>query len=80
MKVEIRSYSRDHKNGELLHTWTLDRNGRAICDDASEQEEVEHDGIIGRGRKYFPKDGEAFLRNYPHEYANSSFIRAIIIE
>ena len=79
MKVEIRNYHNNSK-GALHCTWTLDANGHAVCDDADEQEMVEYSGIIGRGRKYFPKDGEAFLRNYPHEYANSSFIRAIIIE
>ncbi|MFC5457261.1 hypothetical protein [Prosthecobacter fluviatilis] len=81
MKVEIRTFYEDHKNGELLETWRLGSNGHATCDDSSKQAEVEQDGIIGKGgRKYFPKDGEAFLRNYPYEYANSSFTRAIIIE
>ncbi len=79
MKVEIRNYHRDPK-GKLLHTWILDGNGRAVCDNTAEQEEVEHDGIISRGRKYYPKDGEAFLRNLPWEYANSSFVHALIIE
>ncbi len=79
MKVEIRNYHRDPK-GTLLRTWTLDSNGRAVCDNATEQEEVEHDGIICRGRMYYPKDGEAFLRNLPCEYANSSFVHAIIVE
>ncbi|WP_395740639.1 hypothetical protein [Prosthecobacter sp.] len=79
MKVEIRSYHHD-PNGTLLRTWTLDRNGRAVCDNASVQEEAELDGIVGQGRMYYPKDGEAFLRHLPCEYANSSFVRAMIVE
>ena len=81
MKVEIRSYYRDHVNGDLCYTWTLGANGRAVCSNASVQEEVEHDGIFGRhGRLYYPKDGEDFLRNLPYDYAGSSFIRGVIIE
>ena len=79
MKIEIRSYSKD-PNGKLCETWTLNQNGQAICDDASEQEANEIHGISSRGHRYYPKDGEAFLRNLPSEYANSSFIRAVIVE
>lgn len=80
MKVEVRNYYRDHAKGELDCTWTLGADGQAVCDDPGEQEEVEHDGIVGRHGLLYPKDGEAFLRGLPYEYAGSSFIRAIIIE
>lgn len=81
MKVEVRNYYRDHAKGGLDCTWTLGADGHAVCDDPTEQKEVEHDGICGRhGRLYYPKDGEAFLRNLPYEYAGSSFIRAILID
>lgn len=80
MKVEIRSYRQDHINGKLLCTWTLGGDGHAMCTNPTKQAELEHDGIVAHGRYYYPKDGEDFLRNYPYEYVNSSFIRAIVVE
>ncbi|WP_395746541.1 hypothetical protein [Prosthecobacter sp.] len=79
MKVEIRVYDNDPQ-GTLCCTWTLDRNGHAVCDDPKTQERVEYSGICAKGRLYFPKDGEEFLRNYQWEYASSSFVRAVIVE
>ncbi|WP_395740628.1 hypothetical protein [Prosthecobacter sp.] len=58
----------------------MDRNGHAVCDDPTTQEMVEYSGICANGSLYFPKDGEEFLRNYPLEYAGSSFVRAVIVE
>ncbi|HYF37520.1 MAG TPA: hypothetical protein VD994_19620 [Prosthecobacter sp.] len=81
MKVEIRTYREDHENGKLLRTWALDKMGRAVCSSPSSQEGAELHGIIGEGgRRYYPKDGEAFLRNLPLEYSGSSFVSAVIIE
>ncbi|WP_395740631.1 hypothetical protein [Prosthecobacter sp.] len=80
MKVEIRNYH-NAPEGRIDCTWTLAPNGHAVCDDADQQEMLEYGGICGsHGRLYYPKDGEDFLRNYPLEFANSSFIRAIIVE
>ncbi|MFC5457269.1 hypothetical protein [Prosthecobacter fluviatilis] len=81
MKVEIRSYLRDHQNGEIDETWTLDEQGSAVCDDASEQRRFEKVGAVGdHGHIYYPQDGIPFLRSLPDQYANSSFVRAKIIE
>lgn len=81
MKVEIRNYHPSNGgNGYLNETWSLDSNRRAVCDDPSVQEDAEREGIRSGGCHYYPRDGEAFLRQLPYEFANSSFTRAIVIE
>lgn len=81
MKIEVYDYSRDHRNGELSEIWTLNELGHAVCDDACELHRFEVVGAVGaHGHIYYPKDGEPFLRNLPGQFANSSFVRAKIIE
>lgn len=79
MRVEVRTYATDPE-GYLTETWTLDKDGRAVCDDAWTQETMEIHGVTTGGKNYYPKDGESFLRNLPYEYFNSSFTRAVVIE
>lgn len=81
MKVEIRGYNPDHPDGKLFGTWTLNDQGRAVCNDSNYQYRFEKVGAVGdHGHIYYPKDGEPFLRNLPDQYANSSFFWAEIIE
>jgi hypothetical protein len=80
MKVEIYFYNVDRRKKELSRTWTLDKNGYAICDKAFDQESKEIHGAVNDGRIYYPKDGEDFLRSLPWEYANSSMVHAVIVE
>ena len=80
MKVEIYSYDTDQRKHRLSETWTLDKNGYAICDRASEQEAMEMHGIPYEGKMYYPRDGEAFLRYMPWEYTNCSFVHAVFVE
>ncbi len=63
MKVKIF----DSSGGKTEHmgTWTLDENGRAVCDDVRETYFAEKEGITGIGKVYYPKDGKDFLRALP---------------
>lgn len=60
-------------NGELLVTWSLDRDGHAVCGDDYEEKGAAIHGVISNGRRYYPKDGEAFLRAMPNAYATTTF-------
>ncbi len=80
MKVEIQKYSFDHPKVRLICTWTLAPNGHAVCDSAFDQESAEINGILGKGCVLFPRNGEAFLRGLPREYAGRTYYGAVIVE
>lgn len=80
MKVEIYSYSFKEPKVRLIGTWTLAPNGHAVCDSAFDQESAEINGIMGKGYVLFPRDGEAFLRGLPREYAGRTYVGAVVVE
>ena len=83
MKVEIYTHNLSKHTTSLRATWTLDKNGHAVCDDEAMQEAKENSGIPAvpyDGRLYRPKDGEKFLRNLRWVYANCSTMYARIVE
>lgn len=80
MKVEIYIYDIDQGRRTLHATWTLDKNGHAVCDRAFEQQSMEMHGIPYEGKMCYPKDGETFLRNLPWEYVHCSLVRAVVVE
>ena len=54
-----------------LCKWWLE-NGVAVCDSAGMYEMDNETGIHGlRGKQFFPRDGEAFLRALPFHYSGS---------
>lgn len=63
MKVKVYSY----RKGDfvLSCTWSLDGQGKVVCDSESNYRRLEEDGAPGYGKIYYPKDGEDFLRALP---------------
>jgi hypothetical protein len=80
MKVEIFSYENPDSKKKLLCTWMLSQDGIAFCDSPNLQSAAEELGEASGGRRYYPKDGEAFLRALPIAYSSSTFVAAILTE